>query len=129
MRLKGKIALVTGGNKGIGAAVVRRFASEGAKVWSGDISPDLRREFSDDLSGHEKNISFEALDVTSQKSWERLVNKIVNETGKIDILVNNAGIYQRKSIEETTEEEIEDFCTIVLVYDVTNRKSFEKCLY
>ena len=98
MRLKGKIGLVTGGNNGIGAAVVRRFASEGAKVWSGDIAPDLRRELLDDLSGHEKNISFEALDVTSQNSWERLVNKIVNETGKIDILVNNAGIYQRKSI-------------------------------
>ena len=112
MRLKGKIALVTGGNKGIGAAVVRRFASEGAKVWSGDISSDLRREFSDDLSGHGKNISFEALDVTNQNSWERLVNKIVNETGKIDILVNNAGIYQRKSIEETTEAEWDKMLTV-----------------
>ena len=112
MRLKGKVALVTGGNKGIGAAVVRRFASEGAKVWSGDISTDKTNELSDNLANDKGNIIHETLDVTSLTSWEILINKIVDETGKIDILINNAGIYERRSIEETTEEQFDKMLAV-----------------
>ena len=112
MRLKGKVALVTGGNKGIGAAVVRRFASEGAKVWSGDILTDKTNELSDDLAYDKENIIHETLDVTSQTSWQLLINKIVHETRKIDILINNAGIYERRSIEETTEEQFDKMLAV-----------------
>ena len=112
MRLKGKVALVTGGNKGIGAAVVRRFASEGAKVWSGDISTDKTYELSDNLANDKGNIIHETLDVTSLTSWQILINKIVDETGKIDILINNAGIYERRSIEETTEEQFDKMLAV-----------------
>jgi len=112
MRLKGKVALVTGGNKGIGAAVVRRFASEGAKVWSGDILTDKTNELSDDLANDKENIIHETLDVTRQTSWQLLINKIVHETGKIDILINNAGIYERRSIEETTEEQFDKMLAV-----------------
>ena len=112
MRLKGKVALVTGGNKGIGAAVVRRFASEGAKVWSGDISTDKTNELSDNLANDKGNIIYETLDVTSLTSWQILINKIVDETGKIDILINNAGIYERRSIEETTEEQFDKMLAV-----------------
>ena len=112
MRLKGKVALVTGGNKGIGAAVVRRFASEGAKVWSGDILTDKTNELSDDLAYDKENIIHETLDVTSQTSWQLLINKIVHETSKIDVLVNNAGIYERRSIEETTEEQFDKMLAV-----------------
>jgi len=112
MRLKGKVALVTGGNKGIGAAVVRRFASEGAKVWSGDILTDKTNELSDDLANDKENIIHETLDVTRQTSWQILINKIVHETGKIDILINNAGIYERRSIEETTEEQFDKMLAV-----------------
>ena len=112
MRLKGKVALVTGGNKGIGAAVVRRFASEGAKVWSGDILRDKTNELSDNLANDKGNIIHETLDVTSLISWEILINKIVDETGKIDILINNAGIYERRSIEETTEEQFDKMLAV-----------------
>ena len=112
MRLKGKVALVTGGNKGIGAAVVRRFASEGAKVWSGDISTDKTNELSDNLANEKGNIIHETLDVTSLTSWQILINKIVDETGKIDILINNAGIYERRSIEETTEEQFDKMLAV-----------------
>jgi len=112
MRLKGKVALVTGGNKGIGAAVVRRFASEGAKVWSGDILTDKTHELSDNLAKDKGNIIHETLDVTSQTSWQLLINKIVHETRKIDILINNAGIYERRSIEETTEEQFDKMLAV-----------------
>lgn len=112
MRLKGKVALVTGGNKGIGAAVVRRFASEGAKVWSGDILTDKTNELSDNLANDKGNIIHETLDVTSLTSWEILINKIVDETGKIDILINNAGIYERRSIEDTTEEQFDKMLAV-----------------
>ena len=112
MRLKGKVALVTGGNKGIGAAVVRRFASEGAKVWSGDILTDKTNELSDNLANDKGNIIHETLDVTSLTSWQILINKIVHETGKIDILINNAGIYERRSIEETTEEQFDKMLAV-----------------
>ena len=112
MRLKGKVALVTGGNKGIGAAVVRRFASEGARVWSGDIVTDKTNNFSDDLADKTETIVHETLDVTSHDSWQLIVNKIVQETGKIDILVNNAGIYDRRSIEETTEEQFDKMLAV-----------------
>ena len=106
------MALVTGGNKGIGAAVVRRFASEGAKVWSGDILTDKTNELSDDLANDKENIIHETLDVTRQTSWQILINKIVHETGKIDILINNAGIYERRSIEETTEEQFDKMLAV-----------------
>ena len=112
MRLKGKVALVTGGNKGIGAAVVRRFASEGARVWSGDIVTDKTNKSSDDLANKTETIVHETLDVTSHDSWQLIINKIVQETGKIDILVNNAGIYDRRSIEATTEEQFDKMLAV-----------------
>ena len=112
MRLKGKVALVTGGNKGIGGAVVRRFASEGARVWSGDIATDKAKKFSDDLANKTETIVHETLDVTSHDSWQLIINKIVQETGKIDILVNNAGIYDRRSIEATTEEQFDKMLAV-----------------
>ena len=112
MRLKGKVALVTGWNKGIGAAVVRRFASEGARVWSGDIVTNKTNNFSDDLADKTETIVHETLDVTSHDSWQLIINKIVQETGKIDILVNNAGIYDRRSIEATTEEQFDKMLTV-----------------
>ena len=112
MRLKGKVALVTGGNKGIGAAVVRRFASEGARVWSGDIATEKANKFSDDLTNKTETIVHETLDVTSHDSWQLIINKIVQETGKIDILVNNAGIYDRRSIEATTEEQFDKMLAV-----------------
>ncbi|MAI12843.1 MAG: cyclopentanol dehydrogenase [Rhodospirillaceae bacterium] len=112
MRLKGKVALVTGGNKGIGAAVVRRFASEGARVWSGDIVTDKTNKSSDDLANKTETIVHETLDVTSHDSWQLIINRIVQETGKIDILVNNAGIYDRRSIEATTEEQFDKMLAV-----------------
>ena len=105
MRIANKIALITGGCQGIGKAVVKRFAKEGAFVWFGDVNARNGDLLVKELYNEDLKVNFEPMDVPSREQWDVLVSKIVKEHKKIDILVNNAGIYQRKPIEETTEDE------------------------
>ncbi|MEO6716477.1 MAG: SDR family oxidoreductase [Novosphingobium sp.] len=81
-RLGGKVALVTGGAQGIGAAIARKLAEHGAAVWLGDIQADKGAAVAAEIGGQ-----FVRLDVTDPTSWEAAVAKI----GGLDILVNNAG--------------------------------------
>jgi len=85
MRLKDKIALVTGDSRGIGEAIAKRFAEEGATVVSGDI----RKPTYDPLNG----IEHIDLDVTTKVGWKKAVSHAVAKHGRLDILVNNAGWY------------------------------------
>jgi NAD(P)-dependent dehydrogenase (short-subunit alcohol dehydrogenase family) len=87
-RLDGKVALVTGAARGIGAAIARAFASEGARVWITDINEEQGRELANELGAPHR---FARLDVTSEKDWE-VVDQLLAEEGRLDILVNNAGI-------------------------------------
>jgi NAD(P)-dependent dehydrogenase (short-subunit alcohol dehydrogenase family) len=83
MRLKGKVALVTGASRGIGLGIVERFAEEGAIVIAGSTSnPDV----------YPKGVEGVALDVGSEADWKRVVDGILAKHGRIDVLVNNAGI-------------------------------------
>src|SRR5687768_393701 len=82
MRLEGKNALVTGGASGIGAAISRRLAAEGAKVTIGDIQTDLAEEVAGEISAEVVE-----LDVTDLES----ARAAVEATGTLDILINNAG--------------------------------------
>lgn len=84
MRLNEKIAIITGGARGIGRASAELFAEEGAHVVVADISPG--EEFSND------RVTFKMLDVTDEDGWKQLVDEIVAEFGRIDILMNNAGL-------------------------------------
>jgi 2-hydroxycyclohexanecarboxyl-CoA dehydrogenase len=86
MRLDGKIALVTGGASGIGAATARRLAAEGARVAIGDLNEDGAREVAGELDGFAC-----ALDVRDTPSVYAAVSAVVDELGDIDVLVNNAG--------------------------------------
>ena len=86
MRLEGRIALVTGGASGIGAATARRLAAEGARVAIGDINEDGARAIAGELDGLAC-----VLDVTSVESAAEAVGKVASELGDIDVLVNNAG--------------------------------------
>jgi 2-hydroxycyclohexanecarboxyl-CoA dehydrogenase len=86
MRLEGRIALVTGGASGIGAATARRLAAEGARVAIGDINEDGARAIAGELDGLAC-----VLDVTSVESAAEAVEKVTSELGDIDVLVNNAG--------------------------------------
>jgi NAD(P)-dependent dehydrogenase (short-subunit alcohol dehydrogenase family) len=83
MRLQDKVALVTGGSRGIGQAVVELFAKHGAVVISGDIIPPTYDP--------PENVTNVHLDVTKEGDWKSAVADILEKHGKIDILVNNAG--------------------------------------
>ena len=87
-RLEGKIALVTGAAKGIGAATARAFAKEGATVWVTDIDHACGCAVVEDLGPPHR---FERLDVSVEEDWTT-VDRLVAAHGRLDILVNNAGI-------------------------------------
>lgn len=96
MRLENKVALVTGGNQGIGRAVVELFAKEGAKVVVGDLA-EPKEKFG-------VNIEDMRLDVTKEGDWKKIVMDIEAKYGRIDILVNNAGILTYEPITECSIE-------------------------
>lgn len=82
MRLLGKVAIVTGGARGIGRATAELFAEEGATVIVADLSVD---------EPFEGGIEFVQHDVTSEQSWRHLVEGVVAQHGRVDVLFNNAG--------------------------------------
>ncbi len=99
MRLKSKVALITGGAQGIGAAIAHRFREEGAVVYIGDI-----REPEGQTAALLKDAAFLNLDVTSEESWTAALSAVMAGAKRLDILVNNAGINIRKNIEEMPME-------------------------
>ena len=104
-RLDGKVALISGGARGQGAAEARMFASEGACVVFGDILDDDGRRVEAEIRELGGQATYVHLDVTSEADWAAAVNRTVLEYGKLDVLVNNAGIVLGRSIEEMTVEE------------------------
>jgi NAD(P)-dependent dehydrogenase (short-subunit alcohol dehydrogenase family) len=106
-RLKGKVALISGGARGQGAAEGRLFVGEGAKVVIGDVLDDQCRKTADDINAKvgAKSVISLHLDVTRAADWRVAVDSCQREFGGLDILVNNAGIYNVKGVEETSEEE------------------------
>lgn len=82
-RLDGRTALVTGAARGIGAAIARLFAAEGAQVVVTDRRDELGQAVADEIGG-----SYKSLDVTSEDAWAR----VMSEVGRLHVLVNNAGI-------------------------------------
>ncbi|HEX4209208.1 MAG TPA: glucose 1-dehydrogenase [Candidatus Binataceae bacterium] len=106
-RLKGKVALISGGARGQGASEARLFAGEGAKVVIGDVRDELTRQTADEINAElgSKVVHAIRLDVTRSADWRAAVEACEREFGGLDILINNAGIANVKGIEETSEEE------------------------
>ena len=104
-RLDGKVALISGGSKGQGAAEAKLFAQEGAKVVLADILDDEGKKVEAEISETGGEAMYLHLDVTSEADWAAAVRAAVDSYGKLDILVNNAGILLRKGVEETSAEE------------------------
>ena len=99
--LEGKVAIVTGGARGIGGASVEALAAEGAFVFVADVL-DEGEAFAKKLVADGKCARFVKLDVTDESQWKKLVDDIVGEFGHVDILVNNAGIGTFEDVEQET---------------------------
>ena len=105
MRLRGKVALISGGARGMGAVEARLFAREGARVVVGDILEHEGGEVASEIAATGAEAVFVRLDVTSEADWENAVAEAAHRFGKLDVLVNNAGIYLRGFVEETAPED------------------------
>jgi 3alpha(or 20beta)-hydroxysteroid dehydrogenase len=88
-RVDGKVALISGGARGMGASHARALVAEGAKVVVGDILDDEGKALADDLGDA---VRYVHLDVTQPDQWQAGVSTAVQEYGKLNVLVNNAGI-------------------------------------
>ncbi|MCS5608516.1 MAG: SDR family NAD(P)-dependent oxidoreductase, partial [Alphaproteobacteria bacterium] len=92
MRLKDKIAIITGGASGMGASTAEIFAREGATVVVTDLLVDEGAQLVDSICQSGGSAQFQKLDVTSEADWESVVAATLSEQGRVDILVNNAGV-------------------------------------
>ena len=105
-KLDGKVALISGGARGQGAAEAHTFAREGAKVVFGDVRDEDGKQVEADIRAAGGDAVYVHLDVTNEADWRSAVQEAVSRYGKLDILVNNAGIViPRVPIEERTEDE------------------------
>jgi NAD(P)-dependent dehydrogenase (short-subunit alcohol dehydrogenase family) len=110
-RLDGKVALISGAARGIGAETAKLMIEAGAKVAIGDILDERGRETARSLGD---DALYHHLDVTSEADWNAAIAATTGRFGGIDILVNNAGMFLGKGIEEATLDEWHRLCAINL---------------
>ncbi|WP_210364634.1 3-oxoacyl-ACP reductase FabG [Bacillus sp. REN3] len=110
MRLKDKVAIITGAANGIGLAAARIFAREGAKVAMADFDEAAGNEQAAELSRDGCDTGFFQVDVADRTSVDKMVESVLRRFGKIDILVNNAGITRDGMLHKLT---VEDFQKVV----------------
>ncbi|MGP3534192.1 SDR family NAD(P)-dependent oxidoreductase [Microbacterium sp. RD1] len=96
-RLAGKVAIITGGGRGMGAATARLFAEEGASVVVTDVDDGLGGALADALGPHATYVHH---DVAVEADWAALIERVEAEHGHIDVLVNNAGISRENSVDD-----------------------------
>ena len=106
MRLKNKVAIITGGASGIGLAAVKRFTEEGAHV----AIVDYDKVSGEKVAAEFANTSFFAVDVSNSSQVKEMVEQVLAHFGKIDILINNAGITRDATLVKMSEE---DFAKVI----------------
>jgi 3alpha(or 20beta)-hydroxysteroid dehydrogenase len=100
MSLEGKVAIVTGGARGTGAAVAERFCQQGARVMLADLRDEMGEATAERLGA---GASYRRCDVTDSGEWADLVAATVEAEGRVDVLVNNAAVLHQGPIENTSE--------------------------
>lgn len=98
MRLKNKVAIVTGSTSGIGLAIAKLFASEGAKVVIAARKEDVANKIVSEIKADGGEATFIKLEVTEKADWENVVNQVKAKYGSLHILVNNAGTNEMCSL-------------------------------
>ena len=119
-KLEGKVAIVTGGGRGMGAATVRRFVAEGAKVAIADVLEAEGAALAAELGDAAR---FYRLDVTNEENWAAVVSAVEADLGPVSVLVNNAGILMFKSLLETTKADYERVLGVNLVGEFLGLKA------
>lgn len=112
MRLKNKVAIITGGASGIGRKTVERFLEEEAVVVFTDINEEMGQETLSHFKEKYDRVSFIKHDVASEDDWIRVVQEVKEKYGRIDALFNNAGVYKKKEITEFTVEDFDFMMSI-----------------
>jgi len=105
MKLKNKVAIITGSARGIGKATALRFAQEGAMVVVNDVDLEEAKEVVSQINSQQEKAVAVKADVSDEKEVEKMVEVAYSKFGRIDILVNNAGIIKRGSIEDHSYED------------------------
>jgi NAD(P)-dependent dehydrogenase (short-subunit alcohol dehydrogenase family) len=105
MKLKDKVAIITGSSKGIGEGIARVFSAEGAKVVVVCRNEEQGQAMARQFGSNEGRALFVKTDVMVKESIQNLIDTTVETFGQLDILVNNAGNHISKDIEQTTEED------------------------
>jgi 3-oxoacyl-[acyl-carrier protein] reductase len=114
MKLKGKVAVITGAAQGIGYATARKFLDEGAAVALVDLSADALQAARSALKLNGEIIESFAVDVTRRDQLDEMVDQLRSRFGRIDILVNNAGITQDARIQNMTDEQFDNVINVNL---------------
>ena len=113
-RLDGKIALISGAARGIGAETARLMIEAGAKVAIGDVLHERGRDTVHALTSAGGEAIYLSLDVTREEDWTAAISTVTGRFGGLDILVNNAGIFLGMSIEEATLADWHRLCAVNL---------------
>ena len=121
MKLKGKVAVITGAAQGIGYATARKFLDEGAAVALVDLSADALLAARSSLKVNGEIIESFAVDVTRRDQLDEMVGRLRDRFGRLDILVNNAGITQDARIQNMTDEQFDR------VIDVNLKGTYNRC--
>lgn len=119
--LKDRVALVTGGTRGIGAAIVREFAASGARVVTNYRNQEQAEKFQAEMKKAGYDIHIHQADVSDFDACKKLIADVEKDVGPIDILVNNAGVTQDTTLRKMTKEQWDTVLRINLdsVYNVS----------